>query len=406
MPEFYLHYLWFTKQIALFNLQTPHGDQLEIIDFGEYNASASGPDFTNVVLKYGELIWCGSVEMHINSSDWYNHNHHNDEAYNQVILHVVYNYNQIVCLPHGELLTLELKDQINHAHLIWFKNYYIKQNELPCSKLANDSHRNILLNEWEKSVVKRLKNKIHRFIQQDISPETMLYRLIARAFGGVTNQLPFDEMTERLSLDYILSLTSIERIQLICVTSGLREFQSVEIDWCFEQPLDGASAVLNSSWKRKGQRYFSHPVLRVKQFAVLMVFWEQIREVINSDSSNLIKEWKASIQNINEALLQNNCYPIAKSMQNHLLINAVIPFKYFIDDEDSKAAFQLLRALPSENNSIRRQWSRVNQISKNALHSQGSIEYFNDFCLNFKCMRCVLGKQLLYGGNTENNLFF
>jgi hypothetical protein len=93
-------------------------------------------------------------------------------------------------------------------------------------------------------------------------------------------------------------------------------------------------------------------------------------------------------------------------MQNHLLINAVIPFKYFIDDEDTKSAFQLLRALPSENNAIRRQWSRVNQISKNALHSQGSIEYFYDFCLNFKCMRCVLGNQLLYGGNTENNLFF
>jgi hypothetical protein len=93
-------------------------------------------------------------------------------------------------------------------------------------------------------------------------------------------------------------------------------------------------------------------------------------------------------------------------MQNHLLINAVIPFKYYIDNEDPKEVFQLLEALPSEINSIGRQWHRVNQISKNALHSQGSIEYFNDFCLNFKCMRCALGKQLLYGGNTENNLFF
>lgn len=406
MPEFYLHYLWFTKQIALFNLQLSSGVQLEIIDFGEYNASTSGPDFTNVVLKYDGLVWCGSVEMHIHSSDWYSHNHHNDEAYNQVILHVVYNYNQIVSLPHGELLTLELKDQINHAHLIWFKNYYIKQDELPCSKLANDSHRNILLIDWERSVVNRLKNKVHRFIRQDISPETMLYRLIARAFGGVTNQLPFDEMTERLSLDKILSLTSIERIQLICVTSGLREFQSVEIDWYFEQPPDVASTLLNSSWKRKGQRYFSHPVLRVKQFAVLMSCWEQLRDVIKSDTSNLINEWKESVRFINEALKQKSCYPIAKSMQNHLLINAVIPFKYFIDNEDPKGAFQLLGALPSENNAIERQWSRVNQISKNALHSQGSIEYFNDFCLNFKCMRCALGKQLLNGNNTENNLFF
>jgi hypothetical protein len=406
MPEFYLHYLWFTKQIALFNLELSPGVQLEIIDFGEYNASSSGPDFTNVVLKYDGLVWCGSVEMHINSSDWYNHNHHLDEAYNQVILHVVYNHNQIVSLPHGELVTLELKEQINHAHLIWFKNYYIKQNELPCSKLVNESHRNILLNEWERSVVRRLKNKVHRFIRQDISPEAIFYRLIARAFGGVTNQLPFDELTERLTLDEILSVTSIERIQLICCASGLKEFQSVEIVKHIEERPNNASAVLNSSWKRKGQRHYSQPIVRVEQFAVVMSFWEQISKVIKSDSSSLIKAWKASIQNINEALKHKSCYPIAKSMQNHLLINAVIPFKYYIDNEDPKEVFQLLEALPSEINSIGRQWHRVNQISKNALHSQGSIEYFNDFCLNFKCMRCALGKQLLYGGNTENNLFF
>lgn len=406
MPEFYLHYLWFTKQIALFNLQLSSGVQLEIIDFGEYNASTSGPDFTNVVLKYDGLVWCGSVEMHVDSSDWYGHNHHLDEAYNHVILHVVHNHNETVWLPHGELVTLELKEQINHAHLIWFKNYYIKQNELPCSRLASENHRNILLNDWEKSVVKRLNNKVHRYLRRDVNSDDILYRLIARAFGGVTNQLPFDEMTERLSLDDILSLTSIERIQLVCVMSGLREFQSVDLGKLIEQQTDRFSSVLNLSWKRKGQRHYSQPIIRIKQFAVLMSFWEQISEVIKTDSSSLFKEWKASMQHINEELKQKDCYPIAKSMQNHLFVNAVIPFLYYKNDEDPKVAFQLLEALPSENNTISRQWSRVNQISKNALHSQGSIEYFNDFCLNFKCIRCALGKQLLYGGNTENNLFF
>jgi hypothetical protein len=243
-------------------------------------------------------------------------------------------------------------------------------------------------------------------MRRDVNSDDILYRLIARAFGGVTNQLPFDEMTERLSLDDMLSLTGTKRIQLVYVVSGLREFQSVDAGKLIEQQTEGFTSVLNSSWKRKGQRHFSQPIIRVKQFAVLMSFWEQISEVIKTDSSSLFKEWKASMQNINEELKQNDCYPIAKSMQNHLFVNAVIPFQYYINDEDPKVAVQLLEALPSEKNAIGRQWSRLHQISKNALHSQGSIEYFNDFCLNFKCMRCALGKQLLYGGNTENNLFF
>ena len=36
------------------------------------------------------MLWFGDVEIHLKSSEWYAHRHHEDEYYDAVILHVVY----------------------------------------------------------------------------------------------------------------------------------------------------------------------------------------------------------------------------------------------------------------------------------------------------------------------------
>ena len=52
----------------------------------------SGPDFLNAKIEINNQLWAGNVEIHINSSDWYQHNHETDENYDAVILHVVWNH--------------------------------------------------------------------------------------------------------------------------------------------------------------------------------------------------------------------------------------------------------------------------------------------------------------------------
>ena len=119
MKEAYLHYIWKTKSILFKRQKLINQEQFELIDPGFYNTE-SGPDFFNGSVKIDGVIWRGNIEIHINSSDWYAHNHQFDKAYNNVILHVVYNYDRPVFIEDRELPTLELKSLISKEHFLNF----------------------------------------------------------------------------------------------------------------------------------------------------------------------------------------------------------------------------------------------------------------------------------------------
>ena len=89
ITEDFLHYVWKFRLFERSALQTVNGDELEIYSPGLHNTD-SGPDFQNGRIRIGDTTWAGNIEIHINSSDWQKHNHTTDEAYNNVVLHVVY----------------------------------------------------------------------------------------------------------------------------------------------------------------------------------------------------------------------------------------------------------------------------------------------------------------------------
>ena len=83
MHENFLHYLWRTRRFDLSQMATTDGEPLEILDFGEYNTH-SGPDFLNARVRISNMVWAGNVEMHLKSSDWLQHGHQHDDAYNKI----------------------------------------------------------------------------------------------------------------------------------------------------------------------------------------------------------------------------------------------------------------------------------------------------------------------------------
>src|SRR5690606_34557726 len=91
MREDFLHYIWKYKKFDASNLKTASCESVFMASIGQHNENA-GPDFFNARLKIDDQLWAGNVEIHIKSSDWFLHNHENDKAYDNVILHVVWEH--------------------------------------------------------------------------------------------------------------------------------------------------------------------------------------------------------------------------------------------------------------------------------------------------------------------------
>ena len=76
-------------------------------------------NFLNAKIQIDNQLWAGNVEVHVNSSDWYVHNHEKDANYDAVILHVVWNDDVSVFRKNNEEIpTLELKKYIYHENVL------------------------------------------------------------------------------------------------------------------------------------------------------------------------------------------------------------------------------------------------------------------------------------------------
>lgn len=86
LTERHLQAVWM-EQKYFKNLRTSKGEPVEIISPGIWNQEA-GPDFLKAHLNIDGKAVRGNVEIHLSAEDWYNHGHHQDSRYNQVVLHV------------------------------------------------------------------------------------------------------------------------------------------------------------------------------------------------------------------------------------------------------------------------------------------------------------------------------
>ena len=120
--EILLHYVWKHKLFPLGPLTTVDGQEVDVIDPGLHNRH-QGPDFFNAKVKIGGTLWVGNVEIHDAASDWYRHHHDADEAYDNVVLHVVERSDMTVQTQQGRTLpqlVLEVPETVrqNYAELL------------------------------------------------------------------------------------------------------------------------------------------------------------------------------------------------------------------------------------------------------------------------------------------------
>lgn len=159
MKEDFLHYIWNFKLFNTNNLKTANQEEVQIIKSGQHNTDA-GPDFFNAQIKLNETVWVGNIEIHLKSSDWNKHQHQFDSAYDNVILHVVYeNDEQILNSKKQQIPTLELRSIILENVIKNYNNLNQSLSWIPCANQINEVD-SFTINSWlERLAYERLERK-------------------------------------------------------------------------------------------------------------------------------------------------------------------------------------------------------------------------------------------------------
>ena len=418
MKEEYLHYLWKTKNIPSQNLLLTDGRSISINSFGMHNHD-SGPDFSNGKITIDGITWIGNIEMHINASDWYLHKHQQDPAYENVILHVVYNYDKAVYLKEEEIPTLELKKYISRTQLDHAAKMLTNSKWIPCYDTIHAVDDIYVQSQIESAFFQRLERKsqaiFERFKEVNFDLNQLISEQLAAIIGTKVNRIPMLELVQKIPTNTFFkeSKIAVEAILLDVANllpehseeNYIRKLKETGVFYRNKYNLNQMNA---ASWKFFGMRTAGFPTFRIAQFSsicsqqrffdFLILPLEEWLHWFEHENFNVEEYWRVHYHFDKETKQHN--VNLSKNSKSLILINVVAPILYFWgtyqnQETLTEKAFELLENIAKEENSIIKSWKEVGISVNSAKDSQGLLELKNEFCAKKKCLSCKIGHQVL-----------
>jgi len=202
MTEEFLQYIWKHALLDRSRLFTSDGKPVEIISAGQHNHD-SGPDFFNARLRIGNTLWAGNVEVHTRSSAWGQHKHQYDEAYKNVILHVVWEDDEpVLRADKTPIPAIELKQIVPAGVYNKYAALRFSSKNIPCEKEISRVNT-LALHSWlDRLLAERLERKtdyINAKLNKSINDwEETFYQVLARNLGNPVNAEPFERLAAAL----------------------------------------------------------------------------------------------------------------------------------------------------------------------------------------------------------------
>jgi hypothetical protein len=417
-----LHFFWKSKQIFARPVFTYAGDELKLLRIGYQNTHA-GPDFEEVQLQIGDTIWAGSVEMHLKSSDWYAHHHEQDKAYENVILHVVYQHDKPVFRADGtELPVLVLEGLIPQYLVANYQKLIEAQTWIACAAQVAQVDSIYTKQEVYRFLIQRLEEKADAHIQLlhtvKGSWDDTFYISLAAAFGFKLNALPFTllakSLPQLLLAKYKNSPMQVEALLfgqagLLLETFTEKYPLTLQKEYAYLQQKHKLIPLEPSIWKFFRARPANFPSLRIAQFSALVQKSTHLFSAV-LETENIV----ALHQLFYELPLHEyweTHYRFEKTSSKHsvqlgvhsvqsVLINTIATFLYaygkFLNDEKYRLrAIDLLESMPAENNVLVREFAAIGFSVVHAAESQGLIQLKKTACDRTKCVSCGIGAQIL-----------
>jgi hypothetical protein len=395
---------------------------------GELNRF-DGPDFQGAEVEIDGIRYRGDVEIHLDRQDWYNHGHHLDSRYDQVVLHLVWNYKQ------GKAL----RPVVNSKNL--FIPTYTLQ-DLTCSQPQEElmniptCRLPVTASErfWSQLQVLALE-RLHekgRQIQHMLAgagKEQILYQLLVRILGSPNNSDNFEQVARLLSWSelQVLKRTVHPPIELwlglfLYISGFLEHDQRFEV---VRKRIGNISAVYSGSrmppvlWKTAGQRPWNNPLHRLQGLAHFVHQWkgsslfQTFREqfVMRRPLQELLKSLYSLLnpqpsrfwyQHLYRATVDPKVF-WGQSSRLELIGNVLVPFFYqeaLAAGSEGFAGYleEFYLFLPYSGGYGRLtpfydwpEWREI-QGSKKFYLNQALLKLLQEFCQNQSCNQCPLGR--------------
>ena len=421
MREDFLHYLWRLQRYDRSDLRTTDNHDLEIVHQGTHNHDG-GPDFLNARIRIGETLWAGNVELHLRSSDWLRHGHQHDAAYQNVILHVVLDADQIIEGPSGQPIpTLELRQRVPTGILSIYQKLVHNEHWIPCQHHFHhvaEFTRNLWL---DRLLVERLERKtedIHSALEAEQQNwEKVFYHRLACNFGMKVNAEPFGRLARSLPLSVLAKhKNNLFQVQaLLFGQAGMleRDFAddfpiALQKEYRFLRAKFHLQPIEAAAWKFMRMRPGNFPTIRIAQFARLIQQSSRLfGKVLDAEDRDAIHQlfrveldsyWRERY--IFDKPSDPRSKTLGKSAVDLIIINTIVPFLFHYarvrgDETYRDRAMQLLETLPPEQNRIIRGWARLGVDADSAYRTQALIELKNEYCTPKRCTSCTIGNSIL-----------
>ena len=417
MNEKLLYYLW-QQQLTHKPMMTTDQRELVVVRVGQRNQN-SGPDFLYAQLQLDKMTWAGHVEMHVKSSDWYTHNHHIDKAYDNVILHVIWEEDMPVFTSDDHpLAAVVLRDFVDKTLINCYEELSTSDLWIPCANRIKYIDRFKQMAFFDRLYVERLAQKtvvFQQWLDQTANDwENVLFLALAKGFGLSVNGLAFAAVAQSIPFSVIRKTTDHEELEALLF--GQAEILKAEIDDAYLEKLQKIYRYLQHKLQLKNvkekvkffrMRPRGFPTIRLSQLAQLYVRHSQLLDkIVEEDAQKNVEEvfrvgtsdyWSTQHVFGKSHAKQNKV--LTKSLLDLLIINTLIPFLFCyykahgINKTDELISWA--SSIQAEMNSTIRAFSSLGVSAASALDSQALLQLKSQYCEHKRCLSCSFGQEFI-----------
>lgn len=423
LTEDILHFAWKYRLYQPGQLATVGGEDVVVLDVGIHNMDA-GPDFLQSRLRIGDTEWVGSVELHIRSSDWMRHRHQQDRAYNNVVLHVVYEHDNDVQREDGTVPpTVAIGSILNPGVLQRHRELMSGMYWIPCEHQLSEVSK-IKVDHWlDRMLIERLESRMDQVLalvkECEGNWEEATYRWLARGFGFKVNTDAFEQLARHVPLN-LFEKHRTNQIMVEALYFGqaglLNEENSDGVytrqlmsEYHYLQKLYGLEPMEGSQWKFLRMRPANFPTLRIAQFTALLSKRGRLFSDILTVSD--VREIRTWFEGLHIHPYWQSHYRFGGRPSKHLgqmghssvsllLINvvAVILFcygKYMGKETYIYRAIALLEAIQPERNAVLQRFGDLGIQAEAASTSQALLHMKKIYCDKKRCLACSIGTHII-----------